>query len=66
MQQLFEFNFISFFLYNKTTAKKCSSESKKGFLFASITLLIGLFVNCSESKDKVSVERTISGSMKVM
>jgi hypothetical protein len=44
---------------------KCSSESRKGFFFfASITLLMELFINLLESKDRASVGRMASGSMK--
>jgi hypothetical protein len=65
MRQVFELNFINFF-YNKTAAKKCSSSCRKwSFVLASITLLIELFINYSESKDRASVEKTVSGSMKV-
>jgi hypothetical protein len=40
-----------FFWYNKTTAMKCSLSSRKeSVVFTSITLLIELFVNCSELK----------------
>jgi hypothetical protein len=46
--------------------KKCSSTSTKGSLvFSSINLLIELFINCSEPKDRDSIGITASGSMKV-
>jgi hypothetical protein len=51
--------------YNKTTAMKCSLSSRKGsIVFASITLVMELFVNYSESKDSASIRKTSSGSMK--
>jgi hypothetical protein len=53
-------------LYNKIASKKCSSSSRKGsFVFASITSLMELFVNFSESKDRAYAGKTASGSMKV-
>jgi hypothetical protein len=41
----------NFFLYTKTAAKKCSSESRKRFSFVSISL-IELFANTFKSKDR--------------
>jgi hypothetical protein len=56
---------LHIFLYNKTAVMKCSSSSTKwSIIFASITLLLELFVNCSESKDRTSIGETVSGSMK--
>jgi hypothetical protein len=58
---------LHIFLYNKTAAMKCSlSSTKWSVVFASITLLLELFVNCWESKDRTSVGETVSGSMKAM
>jgi hypothetical protein len=46
-------NFITIFLYNTTTGKKCSSSNIKGsFIFSSITFFIELIINYSELKDK--------------
>jgi hypothetical protein len=46
----------------KTLLNKCPSKSRKGSLsFASINLLMELFVNCSESKDRASFGKTANG-----
>jgi hypothetical protein len=48
-------------------AKKCSSRSRKrSLIFSSINLSMELFVNYSELKDRDSVGKMASDSMKVM
>jgi hypothetical protein len=58
---------LHIFLYNKTVAMDCSSSSRKWLVvFASITLLLVLFINCLESKDRASIGEIVSGSVKAM
>jgi hypothetical protein len=64
MGQRFKFNFILFSI-QKTAVMKFSSISRKGaVLSTSITLLMKLFLNCLESKDRASVGKIVNGSMK--
>jgi hypothetical protein len=40
-------------------------EQERAIVFSSIGLLMELFVNCSESKERASIGKTANGSMKV-
>jgi hypothetical protein len=57
---------LHIFFVHQNCGDEMFIEEQKGFLFfASITLLMELFINSLESKDKASFGRATSGSMKV-
>jgi hypothetical protein len=54
------------FFCNKKASKKCPSRRMKwSLVFSSINLVMELFINCSELKDKDSVGITTNDWMKV-
>jgi hypothetical protein len=65
MRHFFKLNFIRFFVH-RNNGEKCSSESRKGFLFFASITLIELFVNCSELKNIACIGRAVSGSLKAI
>jgi hypothetical protein len=65
MRQIFELNFIRFVLHPNHGEEMFFEEQEMALVIDLITLLMELFVNCSESNDRASVQKMTSGSMKV-